>query len=55
MFIKPGFRQRRHGKKHLLDKIPNLRESSFNMTRGGGNEDIEGGAPKIFRHPKGGL
>ena len=25
------------------------------MTRGGGgNEDIEGGAPKIFRHPKGG-
>ena len=31
-----------------------LRESSFNMTRGG-DEDIEGGAPKIFRHPKGGL
>ena len=30
-----------------------LRESSFNMTRG--DEDIEGGAPKIFRHPKGGL
>ena len=27
------------------------RESSFNMTRG--DEDIEGGAPKIFRHPKG--
>ena len=26
------------------------------MTRGGGggDEDIEGGAPKIFRHPKGG-
>ena len=32
-----------------------IRESSFNMTRGGGDEDIEGGAPKIFRHPKGGL
>ena len=33
-----------------------LRESSFNMTRGGGgDEDIEGGAPKIFRHLKGGL
>ena len=31
-----------------------FRESSFNMTRGGGGEDIEG-APKIFRHPKGGL
>ena len=31
-----------------------FRESSFNMTRGGG-EDIEGGAPKIFRHQKGGL
>ena len=31
-----------------------LRESSFNMTRGG-DEDIEGGGPKIFRHPKGGL
>ena len=29
-----------------------VRESSFNMTRG--DEDIEGGAPKIFRHPKGG-
>lgn len=24
MFIKPGFRHRRHGKKHLLDKIPHL-------------------------------
>ena len=26
------------------------------MTRGGGgaDEEIEGGAPKIFRHPKGG-
>ena len=33
--------------------IPLLRESSFNMTRG--DEDIGGGAPKIFRHPKGGL
>ena len=32
-----------------------IRESSFNMTRGGGDEDIKGGAPKIFRHPKGGL
>ena len=31
-----------------------IRESSFNMTRAGGDEDIEGGAPKIFRHPKGG-
>ena len=31
-----------------------FRECSFNMTRG--CEDIEGGgAPKIFRHPKGGL
>ena len=30
-----------------------LRESSFNMTRG--DEDIEGGPPKIVRHPKGGL
>ena len=34
-------------------KIVNLiRESSFNMTRG--DEDIEGGPPKIFRHLKGG-
>ena len=32
-----------------------LRESSFNMARGEGDEDIEGGAPKIFTHPKGGL
>ena len=31
-----------------------IKESSFNMTRGG-NEDIEGGALKIIRHPKGGL
>ena len=31
-----------------------LGESSFNIT--GGDEDIEGGgAPKTFRHPKGGL
>ena len=30
-----------------------LGESSFNMTRG--DEDIERGSPKIFRHPKGGL
>ena len=30
-----------------------IRESSFNMTRG--DEDIEGGAPNIFRHLKGGL
>ena len=28
--------------------------SSFNMTRGG-DEDIQGGAPIFFRHPKGGL
>ena len=33
-----------------------LRESSFNMTRGGGgDEDIEGGSAKIFGQPKGGL
>ena len=32
-----------------------LRESSFHMKRRG-DEDIEGGgAPKIFRHPKGEL
>ena len=31
-----------------------LRESSFNMTRGGGGLKILRGAPKIFRHPKGG-
>ena len=35
--------------------IAEFRESSFNMTKGGGDEDIEGGPPKIFRHPKGGL
>ena len=28
-----------------------IRESSFHMTRG--DKDIEGGALKIFRHPKG--
>ena len=32
-----------------------IRESSFNMTRGEVDEDIERGAPKIFKHPKGGL
>ena len=33
-----------------------IRESSFNMTSGGGgDEDIEGVARKTFRHPKGGL
>ena len=32
-----------------------FRESSFNMTKGRGIEDIEGEAPKIFRHPKGAL
>ena len=35
-----------------------FRESSFHMTKWGGGgeeEDIEGGASKIFRHPKGGL
>ena len=40
--------------KGLKIKVRRLRESSFNMTRGG-DEDIEGGTPKIFRHPKGGL
>ena len=34
---------------HLL-----YRESSFNMTREVGDEDIEGEAPKIFKHLKGG-
>ena len=34
--------------------MPSIRESSFNMTRGGGDEDIEGGSEN-FRHPKGGL
>ena len=34
-------------------KIINFRESSFNMTRGGWR--YWGGAPKIFRHPKGAL
>ena len=34
-------------------KIINFRESSFNMTRGGWR--YWGGAPKIFRHLKGGL
>ena len=33
---------------------PQLRESSFN-DKGGGDEDIEGEAPKIFGHPKGGF
>ena len=36
------------------EKHRNIRESSFNMTRG--DEDIEGGgALKICRHPKEGL
>ena len=38
----------------IFKELINIRENSFNMTRGGGDEDIEGGAPKIFRHPKGG-
>ena len=45
-----------HELMHSIGKyIVILRESSFNMTKG--DEDIEGGggAPKIFRHPKGWL
>ena len=39
---------------HTLQVI--VREGSFNMTRGeGGGWRYWGGAPKIFRHPKGGL
>ena len=32
-----------------------LRESSFNLTRGGGGMKILRGVPKMFRHPKGEL
>ena len=38
---------------HLIKNFIYLGESSFNMTRG--DEDIDGGAPKNFRHPKRGL
>jgi hypothetical protein len=32
-----------------------LRESTFIMPRGGGDEDVKGGAPKYFLALKGGL
>ena len=43
--------------KFLCEKwqIASLRESSLNITRGGMKILILRGAPKIFRHPKGGL
>ena len=38
----------------LLGKVLILRESSFNMTRGEGDEDIEGGLRKFLDTQKGG-
>ena len=39
---------------NFASEISLLKETLFNMTREG-DEDIEGGTPKIFRQPKGGL
>ena len=57
--------RRKESKKIQLESFPDdssstdstfftLRESSFNMTRGGGMKILRG-ASEIFRHPKGGL
>ena len=48
-------RERKEAAESLTEKKKILRESSFNMTRGGGGMKILRGGSENFRHPKEGL